>query len=42
MMINRIFILFFLSSFVISNNGIAMITKSKGAVEYKNNEDGTV
>ena len=42
MMINRIFILFFLSSFVISNNGIAMITKTKGAVEYKNNEDGTV
>ena len=42
MMINRIFMLFFLSSFVISNNGIAMITKTKGAVEYKNNEDGTV
>ena len=41
MMINRIFMLF-LSSFVISNNGIAMITKTKGAVEYKNNEDGTV
>ena len=41
-MISRILILCFLAVFLFSDNGIAMITKSKGAVEYKNNADGTI
>ncbi len=41
-MINKIFILLAFSFFLFSNNGIAMITKSKGAVEYKKNSDGSI
>ncbi len=41
-MINKISILFAFSFFLFSNNGIAMITKSKGAVEYKKNSDGSI
>ena len=41
-MINKILILFSFSFFLFSNNGIAMITKSKGAVEYKKNSDGSI
>ena len=41
-MIKTIFILFAFSLLLSSNNGIAMITKSKGAVEYKKNSDGSI
>ena len=41
-MINKISILFIFSFFLFSSNGIAMITKSKGSVEYKKNSDGSV
>ena len=41
-MIKKIAILFIFCIFIIPNDGIAMITKSKGAVEYKKNSDGTL
>ena len=37
----RLFILIFLVIIIASNDGIALITKSKGSVEYEKN-DGTV
>jgi len=40
-MINRIFIIIIMFSFFFSNDGIALITKSKGDVEYLKN-DGTL
>ena len=38
---NRIFILLFIINIISSNNGIALITKSKGTIEYRKN-DGTI
>ena len=41
-MIKKILILLIFCVAAIPSNGIAMITKSKGAVEYKKNSDGSV